>query len=319
MLRNGDRLTGEVLGKTDDRLILRTEYAGEITVRWSAVASLQTERPINVLVRQADEVVRGALITDTSGGLTLVAPEGDTTRLDMKEIAYLNPKPYETAKGIEYKGRAMMSAASQRGNVQSERFYGEGEFTARARLYRYTFSGKAERRKEPLGLTASNWLLGGNYDRFLGAEDKRFAYVRASAEHDRFKDIDQRRTLGGGIGFQLIETERANVSVRGGPEYVWTERMTGANENYPALGWGVKASYKPELPLVRVELFHEQDGFWNLKDTGSVTLRSKTGLRVPLIERLNAVAQYNVDWERKPAPGRKPADSLLLLGVDYTW
>ena len=39
--------------------------------------------------------------------------------------------------------------------------------------------------------------------------------------------------------------------------------------------------------------------------------------RVPLVERLNATAQLNVDWERRPSPGRVSTDSTLLLGVDY--
>jgi hypothetical protein len=42
-------------------------------------------------------------------------------------------------------------------------------------------------------------------------------------------------------------------------------------------------------------------------------------MRVPLIERLNATAQLNLDWERQPAPGRRSTDSTLLLGVDYAF
>jgi hypothetical protein len=52
---------------------------------------------------------------------------------------------------------------------------------------------------------------------------------------------------------------------------------------------------------------------------GAITLRSKTGLRMPLILKVNGVAQLNVDWESRPAPGRAPVDTTLLLGVDYAW
>ena len=67
------------------------------------------------------------------------------------------------------------------------------------------------------------------------------------------------------------------------------------------------------------ELFHSQEGFWNLRDTREITKRSKTGLRMPLVASLNGVAQLNIDWIRNPAPGRGPIDSMLLLGIDYTW
>jgi hypothetical protein len=73
----------------------------------------------------------------------------------------------------------------------------------------------------------------------------------------------------------------------------------------------VKAAYAP--------FFHEHDGFWNLEDTDAVLVRSKTGLRMPLIDRLSASVQLNVDWERRPAPGRRSTDSTLLVGMDYAW
>jgi hypothetical protein len=50
-----------------------------------------------------------------------------------------------------------------------------------------------------------------------------------------------------------------------------------------------------------------------------VSVRSKTGVRVPLLRGLGASAQLNLDWESRPAPGHKSTDSTLLFGVDYAW
>jgi hypothetical protein len=69
----------------------------------------------------------------------------------------------------------------------------------------------------------------------------------------------------------------------------------------------------------RAELFHEQDGYWSLEDSGDVKVRTRTGLRVPLVDGLTASAQVNVDWAAEPEPGRRATDSTLLLGVGYTW
>ena len=89
------------------------------------------------------------------------------------------------------------------------------------------------------------------------------------------------------------------------------ERQVAPTLGYPALGWGVKLAWQP--------WFHEQEGFWNLEDTAAVLFRSKTGLRLPLLKGLGVSAQLNLDWERKPAPGRKSTDSTLLFGIDYAW
>lgn len=285
-LANGDRITGEVKSRSGERLVVQTDYAGEITVRLGEVLSVS--------------------LVDTQGVVhEIVGPLA---------LASLDPRPYKTALPVAYTGRALLSAAYTRGNVESDHVHIDGDFTARAKQYRYNASGRVERRTEPLADTSSTaWLAGGSYDRFLDA--KQFAYVRASLEHDDAKDVDLRAAAGVGYGFQLLEGPTADISVRGGLDYVKVERELGAPEEYPAFGWGVKASFSPWGP--RLTFFHEQEGFWNLDDTDVVILRSKTGVRVPLVERLSATAQLNADWERRPSPGRVSTDSTLLLGVDY--
>jgi hypothetical protein len=105
------------------------------------------------------------------------------------------------------------------------------------------------------------------------------------------------------------------VSLRGGLDYVTERRYSDEDRNYPALGWGLKATYAPWPAL---ELFHDHDGLRNLRENG-VVVHSKTGLRVPFTTALSAVAQVNVDWESRPAPGRESTDSTVLMGLNYAW
>lgn len=285
-LFNGDRITGEVKARSGDQLIVLTPYAGEIAIRLSEVESVSIEDA-----------------------------QGTTHEIGPYETATLDPRLYKGRRELVYEARALLSAAYARGNVDSDHVHLEGDFTARAKQYRYNLSGRVDRRSEPLAETTAAWLLGANYDRFL--DERQFAYVRGSLEHDRGKDIDRRTAAGLGYGLQLLEDPAANLSVRAGLDYVAVERLVGPPEEYPAFGWGVKATFSPWGP--RLQLFHEQEGFWNLEDTDIAILRSKTGLRLPLVERLNATAQLNLDWERQPAPGRESTDSTLLLGVDYAF
>lgn len=285
-LSNGDRITGEVKARIGDRLIVQTEYAGEMSIRVSDVQ-----------------------------GLSMLDAAGVRHEIGPHQLATLDPKPYKIVRAVSYAGRALLSAAYTRGNVDSDHVHLDADFTARGKAYRYNLSGRIERRSQPLAQTNSAWLAGASYDRFL--DGRQFAYVRGSLEHDRAKDVDRRAAAGIGYGLQLLETSTSNLSVRGGLDYVAVERFSGPQEEYPAFGWGIKAGFAPWGP--QLELFHEQEGFWNLEDTDAVILRSKSGLRLPLVERLNATAQLNIDWERRPAPGRVSTDSTLLLGVDYSF
>jgi hypothetical protein len=309
VLRSGQRLQGEVASLAQGKLVLRTPYAGDIALRWRDVASLSTTRAIAVLRAGARTPLHGSLQPLYDGRVLLVARDGSALELALDEIALLNPQPWESGVGVAYVGRVTLSAAYTRGNTEDERLHAEGELTARAREYRYALSALADRRDEPLAGTATAWRAGANYDRFLARD--RFLYARGSLEHDRAKDIAQRAAAGAGFGADLVDSARASLSVRGGLDYVALDRYAGANERYPAFGWGVKASYGP--------FFHENDGFWNLEDTGSVSVRSKTGVRSPLIYGVNFLVQLQLDWESEPAPGRTSTDSTLLVGVDYAW
>lgn len=299
VLRNGDRLSGTVLHLAGGKLYLRASYAERIVLAWRDVASLATDAPVAVLRRGETQPVMLRFGPGSALG----------------DVVYLNPKPHESGLGTTYTGRAALAASYVRGNARSDRFYADGELTGRARPYRYTLSGKAERRADALAGTNVAWLGSGNYDRFVA--ERRFAYARGSLEHDRLKDIERRSALGAGYGAQLAESERASVSLRGGIDYVAVRRAVAPDERYPALGWALKAEASPWGARLRV--FHEHEGFWNLEDATRVFVRSKSGVRMPLVARLAATAQLNVDWERRPAAGRKAADTTLLLGLDYSW
>jgi hypothetical protein len=214
----------------------------------------------------------------------------------------------------EYKGRATVSAAFASGNAASRRLYADSELTARAPQYRYDFSGKVERRSEPGADSVSIWRAGGNRDHFL--DGARFVYARAAAEHDGAKDLDRRLSAGGGYGEDVVATELARLSLRGGLDLVSERRSGEPARDYPALGWALKASHK--FPGSKAELFHEHDGLRDLRANAFV-VHSRSGVRFPLAAGLNASVQLNVDWESRPAPGRKPTDAVLLFGAGLDW
>ena len=123
--------------------------------------------------------------------------------------------------------------------------------------------------------------------------------------------------VGGGYGWQLIDDGVTDLSVRGGLDLVSVERYVNPGERYPALGWGLH--FSRWVWQHRLKLFHVEDGYWDLSRTGEVTLRTRTGLRIPIVRKLLATAQLDVNWDRHPAPGVKPTDSTLLLGIGYQW
>jgi putative salt-induced outer membrane protein YdiY len=316
VLIGGDRLSGKILHKSAETLTLETEYAGKVRIAWKNVATLSTDAPLEVL-RAGSQAPERLALEQGEPGSVVVRYGGDSERftVPLASLVYLNPKPEESGLGLSYTGRVNVSATRARGNSAFDRLYGEAELKARAKHYRYALSAQTQREEEAGQRIASRTVVSGTHDRFLGA--KSFWYLRGSLEHDRFKDIDLRTTAGAGYGLRLIDTESTELSLRGGLDAVRIDRISDGDERYPALGWGL--GYSHWTSGRQLQLFHDQQGFWNLEDRNEASVRSKTGVRVPVAERLTASAQLNLDWEREPAPGRKAVDTTWLLGLGYDW
>ncbi|PQP33864.1 DUF481 domain-containing protein, partial [Desulfobacteraceae bacterium SEEP-SAG9] len=50
-MKNGDKLTGQVVRMEADQLILKTTYAGEITIAWQEVAAVRTDSSVKVVLK----------------------------------------------------------------------------------------------------------------------------------------------------------------------------------------------------------------------------------------------------------------------------
>jgi putative salt-induced outer membrane protein YdiY len=303
LLQNGDRVSGKVKHKAGDTLTVETDYAGPVELRWSQVRSLQTDAPVEV-------VMEGGPASD------LFWFAGDESDLRLDRIVYINPLPEEWGESFSTKARLNVSGARTSGNTSNNRVQADGELTARSKDYRYIVGGKARREADSGIETGSGWLANLKRDHFL-VDTQRFIYARASLERDRFKDIRLRTALGGGFGWQLIDDETTKVALGAGLDAVTTRRIAASDERYPALGWDVRLSRW--LGGRSVEIVHDEEGFWNLHDTTQITLRSRTGMRVPVAKGMVANASLSIDWERQPAEGRKPLDTTLLMGIGWEW
>lgn len=316
-LHNGDRLTGRILHMSPSTLTFETTWAGELKIPRYEVSAIETDKPVTIL-RERAERTESVMMKPAGPGKVLVTPEAAAPGgqpLQIARLRYLNPKPEESGEGVSYKGRVALSGAFARGSTASDRLYAEGDFGARALDWRYALTGKFLQERDEAGTTAQNWLVSGNFDRFL--DDDSFLYARGSAERDRFRDISRRVTLGAGYGRQLLQTERTSLSVRAGPEVISVRRLAGEDDTSPALGWGLNFSHR--LDTLSAEVFHDQQGFRTLGGDTQLSLRSRTGLRVPLASGLTASLQLNLDWDDDSGAASGGTDTTWLIGLGYAW
>ncbi|MCB1908445.1 MAG: DUF481 domain-containing protein [Rhodocyclaceae bacterium] len=317
LLDNGDRISGKITHKGKDKIDIVTRYAGTLSVRWRHVVAVTSERPLTIQRHSDDELVHGTLIHTEAASLAVDAGRGGVVTVPLDDVGFVNPTLAESGRGIVYKGRASAAASGSAGNSDTRRLYGEVSLAGTARVYRFNLGASGEARQDDGKTNAFNWRLGADYDQFTRRDRRRFVYGRASFEHDRFADIRLRAISGAGYGWQIIDTTATSLSVRGGVDLVFLDRIDDADERYPAAGWGLR--YSRALLADKARFFHEQEGFVELGAPSNISVLTKTGLRFPVVDNLNASAQYNLDYEGQPGDDRKALDSSLVLGLGYDW
>ncbi len=314
-LKNGDRLTGKVIRMEDEKLSFETSYAGKIMVDWAEVSSLKVDKKINVVLSK-DTLLKGSTLPSEAGEMKMkLGKIVDTVSFKLSEVKAIDPKPQKSKPHVRTKGHINIGITATEGNSETETQHLDGEFVARTEKNRFTLSGELNRAQEEEEKTVNNALASLKYDHFVS--EKWFLYSNASFEKDEFKGLDLRSSLGGGAGYQIIETDTTNLSLEAGLSYVNEDFEEAEDESYPGGRWALKLERHFWERIL--QFFHFHEGLQGLQDRDDIFIRSRTGIRLPIYKSLETTVQYNYDWDKSPEPGREKADEKYLLTLGYHW
>jgi putative salt-induced outer membrane protein YdiY len=314
-LSNGDRLSGTVLRKQGDSVVLRTAYAGDVSVKWSEVTGITTAKPVHVILSD-ESSIKGELLAADAGHARVKAGEIiETAPFDLAKLTFINPPPEVSGQGAKISGRVNVGVISTSGNTDTENIHLDGEWIARTRDNRFTVGGAFNRAKDQGTESASNGHAYIKYDHFVTKQW--YVYANSTVERDRFKDLNLRTTLGVGSGYQIYESPELNLQVEGGVNYVNEDFRLMPDDRFPSARWALK--YNQMLFGGATQLFHEHEWLISLEDTKDMIAKTKTGLRFPLSKQFEASTQVDVDWDRTPPAGKDSTDTKLLFTVGYRW
>jgi len=314
-LKNGDRISGKIISMEEGKLLLRTGYAGELSVKWSEISTLKTDDQIKVILSD-ETALQGTTNPSEEGKMKLkMGKIVETVSFNLADVKSINPKPKAIEPTVKLKGHLNAGLTTTKGNTETETHHLDGEFVARTAKNRYTLGAEIDRADEEGKKTVNNALGYMKYDHFL--TKKFYLYSNALLEKDEFKDLNLRTALGIGAGYQFLETPLTNLSAEAGITYINEDYDTGSDKSYPAGRWSV--NFDRYLFEKNVQLFHFHEGFMGLEDTDDLFIRSRTGIRIPIYKNFNATAQYNYDWDKNPSAGRKKTDEMVLLTLGYQW
>jgi putative salt-induced outer membrane protein YdiY len=312
-MKNGDRLTGTVKTTKDKKLILKTSYSGEIGIALADIQRVVTDKPVSVTLD--DESKLTGILSSPDGAEMRIAADVDAVPQSVS-MAHIAAIAIPEIPGLKIKGSSNLGLDMNRGNTDQDTYHVDAESIFRWQDDRVTLGGSGDLEKSNGKKTRQQATLGGKYDRFLSK--KWYLYSGLGFEHDKFADLTLRTTVSAGSGYQIYETDRTNLSIEVGPAYIWEDYDTSKDDDYAAAHWGLRFDHYL-VEAWKLQAFHKHSLDWNVEEASAYLFKSETGLRFPILDRLQATLQVNFDRNNNPAAGVKKDDYGYLLTGGYSW
>ena len=321
-LKNGDTITGTIVKKDGDKLTVKSEFLGDVTMPWAAVTAVKSDNPLYVVLPNGqvsgkvstagNNLAVEALAGERSAPLTAVSAIRDQAEQD-KFDKLQHPGLLEL-----WSGSFDLGFAIARGNAHTD------TLTTAFNATRPTMNDKttvyfnqiySSAKLNGINGTTAEAVRGGLlYEHNLNP--RIFASVLNDYEYDQFQNLNLRFVIGGGPGYHLINGERTKLDVLGGGDYERENFNTNLTRNSAEVYFGDALTYKVSGATSLTQAFRV---FNNLSDTGAYRFSFDLGTATTLRKWLTWQITASDRFLSNPDFGRQRNDLLLTTGVRVTF
>ena len=330
VLQNGDRLTGIIAKSDGTTLLIKTEFAGDVTVQWPAIQQITSTQPLHVATQGGKTVVGS--VTTADGTLAINTPAAGTVNVPKAEVTALRSDSEQAAyeKSLHptlWQGWTVGSNvgfALTRGNSQSKSlalaFTGDRKTSNdRIALYTNTVYATNDLSTAVPHVTANATQGGARYERNF--TKRLFGFGSADFQTDALQMLNLRSVFGGGLGFHLINTSGTTLDFFSGANYT-RENYVASDRNFAALTLGEELMHKLGASTVLTEKLYF---FPDLNQTGNYRATFNFGTITKISKWLgwqNAFGDiYVTNPPADPTTGLRPKqnDIQLTTGLNVTF
>ncbi|MEE4383842.1 MAG: DUF481 domain-containing protein, partial [Pseudomonadales bacterium] len=306
LLKNGDRISGDISRIWDGEVFIEPSYADEFAVDLSEVAGIDSDEVLDLSLDDRSELT-GQLVLDEAGDQYLLA---STTRtpLDLARIDIAE----EPLVGRDFEANVDFATNVSSGNADTANLFGSSRVLARFGKHRNT-ARLAIDRAEDNGAPIKDQLDLSYRYAWLFADDW-FVETGAGFRSDPVRDLDRRITVGAGIGHDLILQSWRRLQLAAGPTLV-RERIGSREEDSVAFSW--VHEYQQDFLSGNVEFFHRLQVLSYLSGRDNDVFDASTGMSIDVLDDFYVNLQLDVNYETNPAPGNVNEDITYRIGVGY--
>lgn len=336
VLKNGDRLTGSIEKSDDKTLLLKTEFAGDVTVQWTAIQAITSTQSLHVGTSDGKTIVGpvtttdGSLAVSTANSGTVTAPITAvlTLRNDAEQTAFDKSQHPGLTEG--WKGGANVGFALTGGNSQTKSL--AIAFTAartglhdKFLVYENTVYATNDAPGAVPNVTANTNQGGLRYDHDL--TPRLFGFVGADFMNNELQSLGLRSVGSGGLGLHVVKSLNTTLDLLAGGNYTHetyhfvpptppsTVFTPGVTNNYGALTLGEELTHKHKGTVITQKMYL----YPNLSDTGQYRATFDLGTVTKISKWLGWQNAFGDIYVTNPPGGRKQNDIVLTTGLNFSF
>jgi len=309
-LDNGDRLTGKIVLMDGGKLVLKTRYAGQVTIDWKDIDTLRSEKPL-LVKRNLTETLASERLEAAGTGMVRVV-NGKEVVMPLADIHQLIP-PRPLIEDRVWEGNLDAKLDLERNEDETDEFKIKGDTRVSHGLWRHGIAVEYDHETKDDERKTDRVELGYDLDRFITRQF--FWQGQLKYSHDRIEDLRTQRTVGTGPGYQFWDDELGAFSLGSlvnRNDYVFAD---GSSEHFnsAAMEW----DYKRYLYGKNLELYSQGELGAPFVDEIDYIIDTEAGLRY----KLNSWAALTLkaEWDKVSAEHGDTNERRYVIGLGVGW
>lgn len=335
VLKNGDRLTGTIVKSDGKELVLKTDAAGDVTIKYPAIQEIKSDQQLHVETKDGQKAVGPVTTSDekidvatkTGGTVTLPLENVTVIRNDAEQLAFDKAMHPGLLEG--WKGGVNLGFGLTRGNSATKNLgfaFNAIRTGHRDKLTIYdniVYATNDVPGATP-GTTADVKQGGVRYDRDLTS--RLFAFVNTDFMSDGLQGLNIRALGGAGLGVHVIKTDNTTLDVLAGLAYThenYTDSFPAPStqtyilvHNYFAAQFGDEFMHKIGKSTVITQNLYI---FPNLKPTGDYRATFNFGTVTKINTWLGWQNSFGDIFVTNPPSGKRQNDLFFTTGLNFSF
>jgi len=334
-LKNGDRLTGTVVKSDGKTLVIHTDAAGDVTLKFDAIQDIKTDAELHISLKGGKTAV--GPVTTSDGKVEIATKSSGTVEASKDEVTLIRNDAEQEAydKSLHpglmhgWNGGANVGFSVARGNSETENLalaFNAVHPTLNDKITLYASSINTTNNLSTPSTVANLNQGGFRYDR--NVNPKLFWFGSGDFMSNALQFLDLRQVYSGGFGYHAINNDRTILDFLGGVNYTHetysngTEISPGIFESYGKTNRFIALTLGEELnkKLGKSTVVTQNLDFYpDLQQTGEYRFTFNLGTVTKLNKWFGWQNQFGDIYVSNPPTGSKKNDVIFTTGLNLSF